>query len=132
MSQPHGHHDDAELHGHGDTVGHGSLGSYLLGFGLSAVLTAVPFWLVMTGVLDSTQGTVAAIIVMAVAQILVHTLCFLHVTTTAEGGWTLMAYAFTAVLVLITIGGSLWIMYHLNTNLMPPMPMSGAVLPPQS
>ena len=43
-----------------------------------------------------------------------------------EGGWTLVAYVFTGVIVLITILGSLWIMYHLNTNMMPGM-MTGEV-----
>lgn len=98
--------------------GHGSRGTYLIGFLISAVLTAVPFWLVMTGAL-SPQLTAIAIVGCAIVQILVHTICFLHVNTRAEGGWTLMAYAFTAVMVLIVISGSLWIMYHLNANMMP-------------
>lgn len=112
---------DAELHAHGDTHGHGSGRSYLIGFGLSVVLTAIPFWLVMTDALGNAQATSAAVIALAVVQILVHTVCFLHVNTQAEGGWTLVAYVFTAVILLITIGGSLWIMYHLNTNMMPGM-----------
>jgi cytochrome o ubiquinol oxidase operon protein cyoD len=116
---------DAELHSHGDEHGHGSLRGYLVGFILSAILTIIPFWLVMSGALESRQATALVIIAMAVAQILVHTVCFLHVNTHGEGGWTLMAYVFTAVLVLITIGGSLWIMYHLNTNMMPGMPTTG-------
>jgi len=61
------------------------------------------------------------VIAFAVVQILVHTVCFLHVNTQAQGGWTLIAYVFTAVIVLITIAGSLWIMYHLNSNMMPGM-----------
>ena len=113
---------DGELHSHGDDHGHGSLDSYLIGFVLSAVLTVIPFWLVMTGALESRQATVLIVIAMAIAQILVHTICFLHVNAEGEGGWTLMAYMFTAVLVLITIGGSVWIMFHLNTNMMPGMP----------
>ncbi|RZK04005.1 MAG: cytochrome o ubiquinol oxidase subunit IV [Novosphingobium sp.] len=106
-------------------VPHGSRRGYLIGFLLSAVLTAVPFWLVMTGAI-SDVGTVAAIIIaLAVVQILVHTVCFLHVNTQSEGGWTLLAYAFAAVIVLIVIAGSLWIMYHLNTNMMPMTEMDG-------
>ena len=112
---------DAELHAHGDTHGHGSLRSYLIGFALSVVLTAIPFWLVMTGALGDAQATAIAVIALAVLQILVHTVCFLHVNTQAEGGWTLVAYVFTAVILLITIAGSLWIMYHLNSNMMPGM-----------
>ncbi len=112
----HGHADAA--HSHGDTHGHGTRRSYVVGFLLSAVLTAIPFWMVMTGTF-SAQATAITVIAFAVAQILVHTICFLHVNTRGEGGWTLMAYVFTAVVVLIVIAGSLWIMYHLNTNMMP-------------
>lgn len=110
---------DAELHAHGDTHGHGSYGSYLVGFGLSVILTAVPFWLVMSRPIANPGLIAAFVIVFAALQILVHTICFLHVNSQAEGGWTLMAYLFTGVLLLITIAGSLWIMYHLNSNMMP-------------
>jgi cytochrome o ubiquinol oxidase operon protein cyoD len=101
--------------------GHGSKQSYLIGFALSAVLTAIPFWLVMTNALDSAGSTAIAVIFFAVLQILVHTTCFLHVNSQSEGGWTMIAYIFTAVILLITIAGSLWIMYHLNSNMMPGM-----------
>ena len=94
---------------------------YLIGFALSVVLTAVPFWLVMTGVLADTHATAIAIIVLAFVQIVVHTIFFLHVSPRAEGGWTLMALMFTVVIVAIVISGSLWIMYHLNSNMMPGM-----------
>lgn len=113
---------DPVLHDHGDTHGHGSKKSYLIGFALSVVLTAIPFWLVMANPGLSPGVVATVIIVSAVVQILVHTVCFLHVNTEAEGGWTLLAYVFTGVIVLITILGSLWIMYHLNTNMMPGMP----------
>jgi cytochrome o ubiquinol oxidase subunit IV len=96
---------------------------YGIGFLLSVVLTAVPFWLVMTGAIANAQVTAAIIIAFAILQIVVHTVCFLHVNARAEGGWTLMAYIFTAVVVLICISGSLWIMHHLHQNL---MPMTGA------
>ena len=120
VTHAHGAHSHADAaHSHGDTHGHGTRRSYVTGFLLSAVLTAIPFWLVMTGVLESAQTTAVIVIAFAVIQIVVHTVCFLHVNTRAEGGWTLMAYVFTAVIVLIVIAGSLWIMYHLNTNMMP-------------
>lgn len=115
------------LHSHGEEHGHGSKKSYLLGFGLSAILTIIPFWLVMASPLANPGLVAALVIALAVAQILVHTICFLHVNTTGEGGWTLLAYAFTAVLLIITIAGSLWIMYHLNTNMMPGMMDTGTV-----
>jgi cytochrome o ubiquinol oxidase operon protein cyoD len=123
MSVLDGNHDKA-AHAHGDTHGHGSRRGYLIGFGLSAVLTAIPFWLVMSGVLASVPATALAITALAFAQIVVHTIFFLHLNTRAEGGWTLMATMFTLVIVAIVISGSLWIMYHLNSNMMPMAPGS--------
>lgn len=110
---------DAELHSHGDTHGHGSLKSYLWGFGLSVVLTAVPFWLVMTGALGSAVATALVILGLAAVQIVVHMIFFLHMNTRSEGGWTFMALIFTVVLVAIAFSGSVWVMYHLNTNMAP-------------
>lgn len=107
---------------------HGSRRAYLIGFLLSVILTAIPFWLVITGALDP-QVTAALIVVAAVVQILVHTVCFLHVNTSAEGGWTLLAYIFTAVMVLIVIAGSLWIMYHIHSNMLPMTGLGEGVAP---
>ena len=105
---------------------HGSRRTYLLGFALSAVLTAIPFWLVMTGVLANAQTTAIAIVALALVQIVVHTICFLHVNTRSEGGWTLLALMFTTVVAVIMVAGSLWIMFHLNGNM---MPMDAAEMP---
>ena len=110
--------------GHGNAHSHGSQPGYLIGFALSALLTAVPFWLVMDGVLANVQAAVLTIIALAFIQILVHTIFFLHVNTRSEGGWTLMALMFTVVMVTIVISGSLWIMYHLHSNMMPMTPGS--------
>jgi cytochrome o ubiquinol oxidase operon protein cyoD len=44
---------------------------------------------------------------------------FLHMNTKSEGGWNMLALIFTMVLVVITLSGSIWIMYHLNNNMMP-------------
>ena len=107
-------------------AGHFALRTYLIGFIASALLTAVPFWIVMKGPIGSVPVATAVVVVLAIAQILVHTFAFLHVNTRVQGGWTLVAYVFTAVLVLIVITGSLWIMLHLNANMMPGM-MGGSM-----
>ena len=109
---------------HGENHASATRRGYLIGFGLSALLTAVPFWLVMTGVLADAQATAIAVIGLAFVQIVVHTIFFLHVNTRSEGGWTLMALLFTVVIVAIVITGSLWIMFHLNNNMMPMAPGS--------
>jgi cytochrome o ubiquinol oxidase operon protein cyoD len=115
---------DPALHSHGDTHGHGSRRGYRIGSILSIVLTAVPFWLVMSGAIRDAQTTAMIIFALALIQIVVHVLCFLHLDTRSEGGWTLLAFLFTVVITVLTIGGSVWIMYHLNTNMMP-MPATG-------
>jgi cytochrome o ubiquinol oxidase operon protein cyoD len=98
---------------------HPSRRAYLHGFGLSVVLTAIPFWLVMTGALGSKQATAMAIASLAIVQIVVHMVYFLHMDARVEGGWSLLALIFTLILVVITLSGSLWVMYHLNVNMMP-------------
>ncbi|MDO9454319.1 MAG: cytochrome o ubiquinol oxidase subunit IV [Stagnimonas sp.] len=114
--QVHGHHDTG---GHDEQEPHGSFKGYMTGFILSVVLTAIPFWLVMGDVLPSKQATVLIIMALAFVQILVHMIYFLHMNTSSEGGWNMLALIFTAVLVVITLSGSLWVMYHMNENMMP-------------
>ena len=104
------------LHDH-HQAGHGSLKGYVTGFICSVILTAVPFWLVMAHVFENTQVTAFLIMGLAVIQIVVHMVYFLHMNTRSEGGWTMLALIFTLVLVAICIMGSLWIMYHLNANM---------------
>jgi cytochrome o ubiquinol oxidase operon protein cyoD len=117
--------DTADTHVvHAVGHGHGSLQSYLIGFGLSVVLTAIPFWLVMSGALDSRPATALTIMMFAAAQIVVHMIFFLHMSAASENGWTMMALIFTLVIVGITLSGSLWVMYHLNVNMMPGHAMS--------
>lgn len=98
---------------------HATLGGYLIGFGLSVVLTAIPFWLVMSGALHNNQATALIIMAFAVTQIVVHMIFFLHMSPRSESGWTMMALIFTLVLVGIALSGSLWVMYHLDANMMP-------------
>jgi cytochrome o ubiquinol oxidase subunit IV len=113
--------------GHGDAqAAHpsGSRGSYLLGFALSVVLTALPFWFVMGGTLGDKQLTALVIMAFAAVQIVVHMIYFLHMNTTSDGGWSMMALIFTVIMVVIAMTGSLWVMHHLNGNMMPLHDMS--------
>lgn len=120
------HHDlDAHAdHGHDAHGGasHGTMRSYVTGFLLSVVLTAIPFWLVMGDVLGNATMTAVVIMIFAAVQIVVHMIYFLHMNTRSEGGWSMMALIFTIVIVAIALSGSLWVMYHLNANMMPMAP----------
>jgi cytochrome o ubiquinol oxidase operon protein cyoD len=115
--QSHGHDHD---HGH-ESSHHGSFRDYLIGFGLSVVLTAIPFWIVMDNVFRDPKVAAIVLLLFAVVQIVVHMVYFLHMNTKSEGGWTVLALIFTAILVVIALTGSLWIMHHLDTNMMPDM-----------
>ena len=119
-------HEDAatthHAHSHGHEAGHGSFKGYMLGFGLSVILTAIPFWLVMSGAFDSKLLTAFFVMGLGLVQIVVHMVYFLHMNPRSEGGWTMMVLLFTLVLVGITLAGSLWVMHHLNTNMMPMSP----------
>ena len=122
----HAGHAHGEAH-HDDGIPHVSMRDYTKGFVLSVILTTIPFWLVMTRPLDA--GVTAAIIVaFAVVQIVVHMMYFLHMTPKAEGGWSMTSLIFTLIVVVIMLAGSLWVMHHLNTNMMP-MPHDMSQLP---
>ena len=111
-----------------DHAPHGSLRGYVTGFLLSVVLTAIPFWLVMNDVLGNATLTAIVIMVFASVQIVVHMVYFLHMNGHSEGGWNMMGLIFTIVIVAIVLAGSLWVMFHLNTNMMPGHVMNPADL----
>jgi cytochrome o ubiquinol oxidase operon protein cyoD len=74
---------------------------------------------VMGGVIESKALTALFVMGLGAIQIVVHMVFFLHMNTRSEGGWTMMALIFTIVIVCIALVGSLWVMHHLNTNMMP-------------
>jgi len=112
-----GDHHDGGMH-----EDHGSLRGYLTGFVLAAILTVIPFWLVMGHVFASAAVTIVLVLGLAAAQIVVHMVYFLHLNTRSEGGWNMLAMIFTLVLVVIVLGASIWVMYNENANMMPMSP----------
>ena len=121
----HGHGDDH----HDDDAAHATFKGYMTGFVLSVVLTAIPFWLVMAKVFDKSSTTALVILAFAAVQIVVHMIYFLHMNTRSQGGWTMLALIFTLVLVVITLTGSLWVMFHLKENMMPATPQQMRNMP---
>lgn len=112
-----------------DAHGHGSMRDYVIGFVLSVILTVIPFWLVMGEVLESRVWTVALIMLFGAIQIVVHMVYFLHMNRKSEGGWILMSLLFTGIIIVIALVGSLWVMHHLDTNMMPMSPEQMRVAP---
>ena len=98
-------------------VSKGTFSSYATGFILSIVLTAIPFALVMQGML-SHQATLIAIFSVAILQILVHLHYFLHMDVSSRARSYVVAMLFALLIMLLIVGGTIWIMYHLNYRLM--------------
>ena len=119
----HNTHASHDAHGHDDhhhaNEPHSTFSGYMTGFVLSIILTAIPFWLVMAKVISDRPTAVLVLGGFAVVQILVHMVYFLHMNGKIEGGWTLLSTIFTVVFVAIAITGTLWVMFHMNANMMP-------------
>lgn len=122
MSDHHDAHDDD----HNDDGPPSSLRDYLTGFVLSLILTAIPFWLVMSGAITDRSVGLLVLGALATVQIVVHMVYFLHMNGRIQAGWTMLTTLFTAVFVAIAIAGTLWVMYNMNAHMMPSHePMQG-------
>jgi cytochrome o ubiquinol oxidase subunit IV len=91
---------------------------YFTGFILATLLTVASFYVVWTGLIWEPVIPVA-LIVLAIAQIGVHLVFFIHITTAPDNTNNVLALAFGVLIIALVIGGSLWIMDHLKHNTMP-------------
>ena len=91
---------------------------YGVGLGLSVLLTATSFFIAGTDLVWQPSIPVA-IAVLAIAQMGVQLVFFLHITTGPDNTNNVLALAFGSLIVLLVVGGSIWIMGHLNHNMMP-------------
>lgn len=98
-------------------AGHGTLKSYVIGFILSIALTVIPYFLVVSHSLPK-DTVVISIVLLGVLQLLVQLIFFLHLSAAPSQRWNLMTFVFTVLIVAILVVGSLWIMYHLDYNMM--------------
>ncbi len=101
----------------GDSIAK-DLRSYLLGLALAVLLTAASFWAVSTHGIYG-PGVPVAVLVLAVAQMGIHLVFFLHITTAPDNTNNILALGFGVLIVCLVVFGSLWIMAHLNHNMMP-------------
>ncbi|MBF9003434.1 MULTISPECIES: cytochrome o ubiquinol oxidase subunit IV [Vibrio] len=94
-----------------------SVKGYVVGFIASLILTIVPFYYASTQSL-SQAATYSILFGCAIVQVIVHFIYFLHMEVkTEEGRWNFISLFFSAIVVLIVIGGSIWIMWNLNINM---------------
>jgi cytochrome o ubiquinol oxidase operon protein cyoD len=91
---------------------------YVVGLALASGLTAVSFY-ITRGNLFWAPSIPTALIVLAIAQIGVHLVFFLHITSGPDDTNNLLALAFGVLIVFLIIAGSLWIMTNLNQNMLP-------------
>lgn len=118
MSQPDEPERDATA-GEGEGgEGRHNIGVYVIGLGLAVGLTVASFLVAGTNLIWG-PAIPAALIALAVAQMGVHLVFFLHITSGPENTNNAIALAFGTFVVILVIGGSIWIMGHLDHNMMP-------------
>ena len=93
--------------------------SYVIGLALAVLLTAASFWAAHTNLIYG-PGITTALVTLAIAQMGIHLVFFLHITTAPDNTNNVLALAFGLVIVFVIVLGSLWIMGHLN-HMMPSM-----------
>ena len=91
---------------------------YTIGLSLAVILTAASFWVANTSLLWP-PGVPLGLAVLAIAQMGIHVVFFLHITTGPDNTNNVLALAFGVLIVFLVIAGSLWIMANLNANMMP-------------
>lgn len=96
---------------------HGSAKNYLIGLLLCAILTIIPFALVMYPVFPR-PVTLLILVAFAVVQIVVQLVYFLHMNRSSEGGWNLISFVFTLVILFIVVALSIWIIWSMHFHMM--------------
>jgi cytochrome o ubiquinol oxidase operon protein cyoD len=91
---------------------------YALGLALAVGLTVASFWVRGTDLVYG-PGLAMALLVLAVAQMGIHLIFFLHITTAPDNQNNVLALAFGVLIVCLIVFGSLWVMGHLNHNMVP-------------
>jgi cytochrome o ubiquinol oxidase subunit IV len=102
---------------------------YTIGLALAVILTATSFWVANTSLLWA-PGVPLGLAVLAIAQMGVHLVFFLHITTGPDNTNNVLALAFGVLIVTLVVAGSLWIMTNLNDNMMPPAELMNTHMQP--
>jgi cytochrome o ubiquinol oxidase operon protein cyoD len=92
--------------------------AYVIGLGLALILTGVSFWVASTSSLWG-PGVAVGLVVLAIAQMGVHLVFFLHITSGPDNANNVLALAFGVLIVFLVMIGTIWIMAHLAANMGP-------------
>lgn len=109
------HHNETTTNTYG--MGKKTLKSYIFGLLLSLIFTFSSFGIVAHHSFPTTYIFIV-LTVLAVSQLIAQVIFFLRMNVSPEGRWNLMPFLFTIIIVAVLVGGSLWIMYNLNYNMM--------------
>ena len=101
----------------GESIGSGVRG-YALGLALATLLTAASFWVARTHIIYG-PGVPMALVALAIAQMGIHLVFFLHITTAPDNTNNVLALAFGVLIVFVLVFGTVWVMAHMNHNMMP-------------
>ena len=107
-----------DRHASAETGSWKAVGTYAVGLALAALLTVASFAVVGNQFVWAPALPVL-LIVLAIAQMGVHLVFFLHISTGPDNSTNVMALAFGVLIVFLVVGGSLWIMANMNANMMP-------------
>ena len=94
------------------------VGAYVIGLALALVLTGISFWVASTSALWG-PGVAVGLVVLAIAQMGVHLVFFLHITSGPDNTNNVLALAFGVLIVFLVMVGTIWIMAHMNANMAP-------------
>jgi cytochrome o ubiquinol oxidase operon protein cyoD len=121
MEEHAGHHSASSGHAPGveEHEPSGSFATYTVGLAFALLLTAASFIVSQTNLLWE-PGVPAGLAVLAIAQMGVHLVFFLHISTGPDNTNNVIALAFGVLIVTLVVSGSLWIMANLNSNMLPP------------
>lgn len=110
----------SQLHHENENMGAGHVTrkNYIIGFVLATLFTVISFGLVAFKDSLSKNTVLILLSVAALLQMFVHLYYFLHLNKSSEQRWNVIALAFTAVLIFIFVGGTIWVMYTLNLRMM--------------
>jgi cytochrome o ubiquinol oxidase operon protein cyoD len=92
--------------------------AYVIGLALALILTGVSFWVASTSTLWG-PGVAVGLIVLAIAQMGVHLVFFLHITSGPDNTNNVLALAFGVLIVFLVMIGTIWIMSHMDANMAP-------------
>ena len=92
--------------------------AYVIGLALALILTGVSFWVASTSTLWG-PGVAVGLIVLAIAQMGVHLVFFLHITSGTDNTNNVLALAFGVLIVFLVMIGTIWIMTHMDANMAP-------------